>query len=483
MAEKTRQQNEGVHKIANALAALVNLGMDEKALIKVLINNDDEAVAEVMGKIAASGNRAEIIRKLKEATEIMQEAVGTTGSQEAEQLQQTITTELAQLEPSATTTETSKEIEEPVVELPVERWEIVGEDRVAIAAEEASRQHDAIANLTRAETESAARAGGSEPGQSALQLMAVTGADSESINIYLAEQARAHRKKSVTDMTADEFGAVVNDVKSFQQWSARRWVDQLISERKGQARKLAEEKTAIHPARGRWARGSIDPTMESPLASGLKQTESAYSAASSELIIKRRADAEELQTTQAELQAQQAEALTTFRGQLENQRLASTLIETLVEQQRLMFENIRKQIQETKQAASVAYIEQAEAELKKRKAELDQLTVDTHEAIATGVKRELVLSAHRWGGALKSVVSSDPRLIQRNEVTGDITIDVDYIKGRPEAFQALVDQLGKEVDRVLEAKTAGDEKANRIHNLETIITNPAEAAIAELYLK
>lgn len=466
------RNQEALRPIVEALAALDGLGIEQQTLLDAMVRQDDAALDKVNKAIAASGNKDTILEKMRHATELMQAAIGDMSDKAVDSIIGEVQRELVALE-------------EPQVQADVQEPLKLYEDKVAIAQEQVVHQAAAIDALTLTEQSPAVEHGAPIQGLTAFDLMRVNGSDAESINAYLAEQARALGKRDVTELSAEEFQKVTVDTKSFHHWSAERWVDTLVAERKEAARVMAKGKT--DPVRHRGGRvgpgWTSDPVKEhilgKPVQEKLKQQTSVGRELDEFERTQQRSLAEDSQT----LADQHAIMLASYEESLRGQGIKDDVVARLLDQQRTLYEQTRTAIQAEKQTALQAEVQARRLVLEQRKQELSDLEKNAAYTVTVGIKREMVLSVDRWGKALQQVVTEYPNFVQRDEQTGQITLDIDAVRNDPAALKILVDQIGKEIQRVTAANKSAGETSLRANNLEAIITSPMEAELAELYLQ
>lgn len=473
-------QQEALKPLVEALSALQGLGLEDQTLIDAMVREDNTALDKVNAAIAKSGNRAEIIEKMRKATELMQAALEHMSKGGVDNVVAEIQEELTKMgEPLP------QQVEESIQPIAPLEPIVLHEDTAALAKEQAERQAEAVSQLTQAERIPAAEQGAPTQGLSAFDLMRVTGSDAESINSYLEEQTRALGKRDVTKLSPEEFHALTSDTKSFHKWSAERWIDTIISERKEAARVIAKGKTdPVHHRGGRYSRGfTSEPTKEhvlgKPVQEKLKQQTSAERELDEFERTQQRSLAEDTQT----LADQHATMLVSYEETLTGQGIKSDVVARLLDQQRALYEQTRTAIQAEKQTAFQEEFQARRLVLEQRKQELSDLEKTAAYTVTVGIKREMVLSVDRWGKALQQVTTEYPNFVQRDEQTGEITLDIDAIRNHPTALKILVDKIGKEIQRVTAAKQSTGETSLRANNLEAIITSPMEAELAELYLQ
>ncbi len=476
------RNQEALRPIIEALSALQGLGIEDQVLIDAMVRQDDAALDKVNKAVAASGNKDAVIEKMRHATELMQAAISEMSGQGVDTITTEIQQELAALEEPQARAEAQGSITSAVA--PLESVAI-HENTVALAQEQATYQAAAVSELTRSEQSPAREQGAPSEHLSAFDLMRVTGSDAESINTYLAEQARSLGKKDVAELSPEEFQKITVDTKSFHQWSAERWVDTLIAERKEAARVIAKSKTdPVYHRGGRYSRGwTSEPVKEHVLSTAAKEKQQQYAGAQRELDQFERQQKNNFREDATTLTNQQAAMLATFEESLRGQGIKEDAVVKLVNQQRGLYEQTALAVQAEKQAAFEAEIQARRLVLEQRKQELSDLEKSSAYTVAAGIKREMVLSVDRWGKALQQVITEYPNFVQRDEQTGEITLDIDAIRNDPEALKILVDQIGKEIQRVTVAKQSSNETSLRANNLEAIITSPMEAELAELYLQ
>lgn len=466
------RNQEALRPIIEALSALQGLGIEDQVLIDAMVRQDDAALDKINKAVAASGNKDTILEKMRHATELMQAAIGDMSDKAVDSIIGEIQQELVALdEPQA-----QADSQEPVK---------LYEDKVAITQEQAVHQAAAIDVLTLSEQSPAVEHGAPTQGLSAFDLMRVTGSDAESINTYLAEQARGLGKKDVAELSPEEFQKVTADTKSFHKWSAERWVDTLIAERKEAARVMAKGKTdPVYHRGGRLSRGwTSEPTKEHVLGKPVQEKLKQQTNAERELGEFERTQQRGLTENAQTLAYQHAIMLTSYEESLRSQGIKDDVVARLLDQQRGLYEQARAAIQAEKQTALQAEVQARRLVLEQRKQELSDLEKVAAYTVTVGIKREMVLSVDRWGKALQQVVTEYPNFVQRDEQTGQITLDIDAVRNDPAALKILVDQIGKEIRRVTAAKQSNSETSLRANNLEAIITNPMEAELAELYLQ
>lgn len=360
---------------------------------------------------------------------------------------------------------------------------------------------DALKNLTRGDSRPTADFGAPKPSESgahfsSFELTQLRGSLLDSgelgvdINKYLDLAAKKKGKKNAMDLSEAEYQEILTDQESFHKWAAKEWVDRLIEDKKEEARKIADEFVDPLLYSAHSGRRGVEERIDRGIASepfaqsshygralpferffgGILKDNKAYKFACQDIDKYRKNSETEIAET---IKKDQAELDLQKKGMKELGLSDAVVAEACKKIKEEKASALAKKKAEVKELLA-----EMQKELDKRKSELAVKVGQKENEVKSGVKREAVLSAHRWGETLKKIAKQNPDAVTRQEKTGEIYLLVNNLS--EEDYQIIFDRFDKEIDAMMTSGDAGD---LRQKNLDALVGSDEELNLAVKYLK
>ncbi len=331
---------------------------------------------------------------------------------------------------------------------------------------------------------------GSDVNLTSFELMTVSGADAEQINTYLDTESKKLFKQDLKDISDEQYDKLLSDKVKFHKWMAINWVDNYISKRKDEVRAIADEKTSEYGSDD-YSRVSKrntpikeyqawSKTMNLPESSEVDKMRKEIYGGRERVMSRSKKMRQGLAELEASLMQQHADMVEQQRNLFAGQGFEAGVLEGMLGGLEATYAKARADLVSEQERAIQVFEETGISEFESRVTEIEDEYKKVVSKLRLGTKREMVLTADRWGRVLKKLTNINPEAVSVSE---NGVVSLDYFETTREGQKVIKDHIGRELDRIIEAKSDGSKSALRQHNLEALFKSEEEIGVAKIYTR